>query len=170
MRWINGPKELINKCGENHFSGKWVAKKKNSPLYLLLCIYQFSCSVVSDSLRPRVLQHPRIPCPSPAPWAYSNSCPPSQWCHPIISSSAIHFSSCFQSFPESDSFPKSQFFRSGGQSIGVSALASILPMNIQDWFPLGWTSLNFLQSKGLSRVFPNTTVQKHQLFGIQLSL
>ena len=101
-------------------------------------------------------------------WSYSNSCPSSRWCHPTISSSAIPFSSCFQSFPASGSFPMSQFFASGGQSIGASASASVFPMNIQDWFPLGLTGLISFQSKGLSRIFSNTTVQKHQLFGAQL--
>ena len=131
---------------------------------------QFSCSVVSDSLRPHGLQHAMHPCPSPTPGAYSNLCPLSQWCHPTISSSVGPFSSCLQSFPASGSFLMSQLFTSGGQSIGVSASASVLPMNIQDWFPLGLTGFISLQSKGLSRVFSNTTVQKHQLFGTQLSL
>ena len=127
------------------------------------------CSVISNSLRPHGLQHARTPCPSPTSRAYSNSCPSSWWCHPIISSSVIPFSSCLQSFPTSGSFPMSQFFTSSGQSIWVSASASVLPMNSQDWFPLGWTGWIFLQSKGLSRVFSNTTVQKHQLLGAQLS-
>ena len=131
---------------------------------------QFRHSVVSDSLWPHGLQHTRPPCPSPAPGVYSNSCPLSQWCHPNISSSVIPFSSCLQSFPASGSFLMSQLFESGGQSIGVSASASVLPMKIQDWFPLGWTGWISLQSKGLSRVFSNTTVQKHQFFGTQLSL
>ena len=130
---------------------------------------QFSCSVVSHSLWPRGLQHTRPPCPSPTPGAYSNSCPLSQWCHPTISSSVVPFSSCLQSFPASRSFPMSQFFPSGGQSIGVSASASVLPMNIQDWFPLGWTGWASLLTKGLSRVFSNTTVQKHQFFSAQPS-
>ena len=130
---------------------------------------QFSCSVMSDSLRPHGLQHTRPPCPSPAPGAYSNSCPLSWWCHPTISSSVIPFS-CLQSFPASRSFPMSQFFTSGGQTIGVSASTSVLPMNTQDWSPLGWTGWISLQSKGLSRVFSNTTVQKHQFFSAQLSL
>ena len=125
---------------------------------------QFSCSIMSNSLGPHGLQHARLPCSSPTPRAYSNSCPLSQWCHPTISSSVIPFSSCLQSFPASGSFPVSQFFASGGQSIGVSALASVLLMNIQGWFPLGWTGWISLQSKGLSRVFSNTTVQKHQYF------
>ena len=122
---------------------------------------QFSPSVVSDSLRRHGLQHARLPCPSPAPRTWSNSCPSSQWCHPTISSSVVPFSSCLQSFPASGSFPRSQIFTSGGQSIGVSASAWVLPMNIQDWFPLGLTGLISLQFKGLSRVFSNTTVQKH---------
>ena len=131
---------------------------------------QFSLSVVSDSLWPQGLQNARSPCPSPTPEAYAKSCPLSQWCHPTISSSVIPFSSRLQSFPTSGSFPMSQFFISGGQSIGVSASASFLAMNIQDWFPLGWTPWISLQSKGLSRVFSNTTVQKHQFFGAELSL
>ena len=131
---------------------------------------QFSHSVISNSLRPQGLQHARPPCPSPTPRACSNSCPWSQWCHPTISSSVIPFSSHLQSFPASGSFPVSQFFASDGQSIGVSVSTSVLPMNIQDWFPVGLTGWISLQSKGLSRVFPNTTVQKHQFFGAQLSL
>ena len=125
---------------------------------------------VSNSFQPHGLQHARPPCPSPTPGAYSNSCPSSWWCHPTISSSAIPFSSCLQSFPASGSFPMSQLFTSGGQSIGASASALVLPMNIQDWFPLAWTGWISLQSKGLSRVFSNTTVQKHPFFGAQLSL
>ena len=131
---------------------------------------QFSRSVVSDSLRPHGLQHARYPCPSPAPGACSNSCPLSWWCHPTISSSGVPLSSCLQSFPASGSFPVSQFFASGGQSIGPSASASVLPMNIQDWFPVGLTGLISLQSKGLSRVFSNTTIQKHQFFSAKHSL
>ena len=134
-------------------------------------VIQFSHSVVSDSLWPHGLQqHARLPCPSPTPGVCSNSCPSSQWCRPTISSSVIPFSSRLQSFPASGSFPVSQFFASGGQSIGVSASASVLPMNIQDWVPLGWTCWLSLQSKGPSRVFSNTTVQKHQFSGAQLSL
>ena len=133
-------------------------------------ILQFSRSVVSNSLRPHGLQHTRPPCPSATPGACSNSCPSTQWCHPAISSSVIPFSSCLHSFPAAGSFPMSQFFASGGQSIGVSASASVLPMNIQDWFPLGLTDWISLQSKGFSRVFSNTTVQKHQFFSVQLSL
>ena len=130
--------------------------------YLIL---QFSCSVVSDSLRLHGLQHARSPCPSPTPGIYSNSCLLSWWCHPKISSSFVPFSSCLQSFPASGSFQMSQLFTSGGQSIGASASVSVLPMNIQDWFPLGWAGWISLQTKGLSRVFSNTTVQKHQFFG-----
>ena len=149
----------------------------------LLCARHFTCfncicakllqfsSVAQSCLtrRPHGLQHARLPCPSTTPGACSNSCPSSRWCHPTISSSIVPFSSCFQSFPASGSFSVSQFFESGGQSIGVSASASVIPMNIQDWFPLGLTGL-ILQSKGLSRVFSNTTVQKHQFFDTQLSL
>ena len=129
----------------------------------------FGLSVVSNSLRPHGLQHARLPCPSPTPSVSSNLCPSSRWCHPTISSSVFPFSSCLQSFPASGSFLMSQFFASGGQSIVISASALVLPMNIQDWFPLEWTGWIFLQSKGLSSVFSNTTVQKHQFFGTQLS-
>ena len=131
---------------------------------------QFSRSVVSDSLRPHEPQHARPPCPSPTPGVYSNSCPLSQWCHPTISSSVVPFSPGLQSFPASGSFQMSQLFTSGSQSIGASASASVLPMNIQDWFPLGWTGWISLQSKGLPRVSSDTTLQKHQFLGAQLSL
>ena len=131
---------------------------------------QFSCSVVSDSLWPHGLQHARLPCPSPTPGACSNSCLLSRWCHPTISSSVIPVSSCLQSFAASGSSPMSQFFVSAGQSIRVSASVSVLPMNIQNWFPLGLTDLISLQSKGLSRVFSNITVQKPQFFNTQLLL
>ena len=129
---------------------------------------QFSCSVMSNSLWPHESQHIRPPCPSPTPRVYSNSCPWRWWCHPAISSSVVPCSSCPQSLPASGSIPMSQLFTWGGQSIGVSALASVLPKNTQDWSPLvqGWISL---QSKGLSRVFSNTTVQKHQFFSAQPS-
>ena len=130
---------------------------------------QFSCSVMSDALRPHESQHSRPPCPSPTPRVYPNSCPSSQWCHQAISFSVVPFISCPQSLPVSQSFPMSQLFAWGGQSTGVSALASFLPMNTQDWSPLGWTGWVSLQSKGLSRVFSNTTVQKHQFFSTQLS-
>ena len=133
---------------------------------------QFSFSVVSNSLWPHGLQHARPPCPSPTPGVHSNSCPSSRWCHSTISSSIVPFSFCLQSFPASGSFSMSQFFASGGQStrVSASASASILPMKILDWFPIGLTGFICLQSKGLSRVFSNTTVQKHQFFGAQLSL
>ena len=142
-------------------------------LFLAIELYVVHCcsvALVSDSLRPHGLQHARLPCASPTPGACSNSCPSSQWCHPTISPSVIPFSSCLQSFPASGSLPMSHFFISGSQSIGASASAFVLLMNIQDWFSLGLTGLISLQSKGLSRVFSNTTVQKHQFFGIQLSL
>ena len=129
----------------------------------------FRCSVMSDFLWTRRLWHTRLPCLSPTLGACSNSYPSSWWCHPTISSSVVPFFFCLQSFPASGSFQMSQFFASGGQSIRVSASASILPMSIQDWFSLGWTGWISLQSKGLSRVFSNTTVQKHQFFGAQLS-
>ena len=130
---------------------------------------QFSHSVVSDSLRPHESQHTRPPCPSPTPGVHSNSHPSSRWCHPDISSSVAPFSSCPQSLPASESFPMSQLFAWGGQSTGVSALASVLPENTQAWSPSEWTGWISLQCKGLSRVFSNTTVQKHQFFGAQLS-
>ena len=131
---------------------------------------QFSCSVMSNSLQPHGLQHTRIPCPSSTPRVCSNSDPSSQWCHPTISSSAVPFSSCFQYFPASGTLPMSQLFTSGGQSIGVSASALVLAMNIQSWFPLGLTGLITLLSKGLSKIFYSITVRKHQFFGNQLSL
>ena len=130
---------------------------------------QFSCSVVCDPLKPHESQHTRLPCPSPTPGVYPNSCPLSQWCHPTISSSIVSFSSHPQSFPASGSFQMSQLFVSGGQRIRVSASTSVLPMNTRDWSPLGWTGWIYLQSKGLLRVFSNTTVQKQQFFSPQLS-
>ena len=153
----------------------------SSLICMLFSSVQFSCSVMSDSLWPHRLQlasflfynkiNPGdLPCPLPTPGAFSNSCPSSQWSHLTISSSAIPFFSCLQSFPTSESFPVSQFFKSGSQSIGASASASVLPMNIQDWFPLGLSGFIALLSKGLSRVFSNTTGQNHQLFSAQLSL
>ena len=132
-------------------------------------VREFSRSVVSNSLWPHELQHPRSPCPSPTPRVHTNSCPLSRWCHPAISSSVIPFSSCPQSLPISESFPMSQLFTWGGQSIGVSVLASVPPKNTQDRSALGWTGWISLQSKGLSRIFSNTTVQKHQFFSAQLS-
>ena len=136
-------------------------------MYFYMNLIQFSNSVLSDSLRPHGLQHTRIPCSSPNPRAYSNSCPSHQWCHPTVSSSVICFSS-LQSFPASGSFPVSQLFPSGGPSIGASA--SVLPMNIQGWFPLGLTGLISLLSKGLSRALSSTTIQKHQFFSAHPSL
>ena len=146
---------------QNELRKDW--KESNLPV-------QFSCSVVSNSLRPRGMKQARPPCPSPTLGAYPNSCPLSWWCNPTISSSVIPFSSCLQSFQASGSFQMNQLFISGGQSIGGSASTSVLPMNTQDWSPLGWTGWISLQSKGLSRVFSNTTVQKHQFLGAQLSL
>ena len=149
---------------------KFVYHKILNVLQMTLChvvyisLVQFSHPVVPDSLWPYGLQHARPPCPSQSPQAYSNSCPSSQWCHPTISSSVISFSSHLQSFPALGSFPICQFFPSSGQSIGVSASVSVLPMSIQDWFPLEWIGYISLQSKGLSRIFPNTTVQNHQFF------
>ena len=130
---------------------------------------QFSRSVLFDSFQPHESQHARPPCPSSTLAIHSKSCPSSPWCYPAISSSVIPFSSCLQSLPVSGSFPMSQLFTSGGQNTGVSASALVLPMNTQDWSPLGWTGWISLQSKGLSRVFSNTTLQKHQFFGTQLS-
>ena len=136
---------------------------------VLFSSVQFSRSVVSDSLRPHKLQHARPPWPSPTPRVYSNSCPSSQWCHPAISSSVIPFSSCPQFLPASESFPMSQLFAWGAKSIGVSALASVPPEKSQGWSPSEWTGWISSQSKGLSRIFSNTTVQKHQFFGAQPS-
>ena len=138
-------------------------------IYCLILCVQLSCSGMSDSLWPHGLQHSRLPCPSPTPRTCSNSCPSSQWCHPTISSSVVPFSSHLQSFPALGSFPMSQFFTSGVQSIRVSASASVLPMNIQDWFPLGLTDWISLQSKEFSRVFSNTTVQKYPFLHALLS-
>ena len=145
----------------------WIRTRKENSVFPPV---QFSTSVVSNSLWPHGLQYVRPSCPSATPGVYSNSCPSSWWCHPAISSSVVPFSSRLQPFPASGSFQMSQLFISGGWSIGVSASASVLPMNIQDWFPLGWTGWISLQSKGLLRVFSNTTVQKHQFFSTQLSL
>ena len=155
-------KETIIKIKTIHRMGIHIYKWFGSVL--------FSLSVVSHSLWPHELQHARTPCPWPTPGIHPNSYTSSQWCHPTISSSVIPFTSCLQSFSASGSFQMSQLFASGGQSIGVSASTSVLPMNTQDYSPLGWTGWISLQSKGLSRVFSNTTVQKHQLFSAQLSL
>ena len=145
-------------------------EKGNDEVQLKISSVQFSRSVMSNSLRPHGLQHARPPCPSPAPGVYPNSCPLSRWCHPTISSSVVPFSSCPLSFPASGSFQMSQLFASGGQSTRVSASTSVLPVITQDSSPLGLTGWISLQSKGLSRVFSNTTVQKHQFFGAQISL
>ena len=168
-------KSIIDNTGNSYHiistpMGRNLMVRVSRELGLRKVSVQFGCSVVSNSLQPHGLQHARLPCPSPASRACSNSCPLSRWCHPTISSSVVPFSPCLQSFPASGSSSMSQFFTVGGQSIGVSALATVPPMNIQDWFPLGWTCWSSLQSKGLSRVFSNTTVQKHQFFGAQLSL
>ena len=144
--------------------GFFITEPPGKP-YIFFSSVQFNCSVVSDSLWPYELQHAGPPCPSPTPRVYPNSCPLSRWCHPAISSFVVPFSSCLQSLPASGSFPMSQLFASGGQNIGVSASASVLLMNTQDWSPLGWTGWISLQSKGLSRGFSNTTVQKLQFFG-----
>ena len=162
--WWTGRSGMLQSMVSQRVRQDWVSEQQVAPVQRTPSV-QFSRSVMSDSL-----QHTRPPCPSPTSRAYSNSCPLSRWCHSTISSTVISFSSCPQSFPASGSFPVSQLFVSGGQSIGVSASTSVFPMNTQDWFPLGLTGLIFLQSKGLSRVFSNTTVQKHQFFGVQLSL
>ena len=159
---------------KRHFAKKYIRMvnrqmKWCSTSSAISSVSQFSLSVVSDSLRPHEFQHARPPCLSPTPGVSSISCPSSRWCHPAISYSVVLFSSCPQSLPASGSSAGSQLFASGGQSIGVSASASVLPMNIQDWSPSGWTCWISLQSKGLSRVFTNTTVQKHQFFGAQVS-
>ena len=138
--------------------------------FITIVSVQFSHSVMSNALQSHEPQHTRPPCSSPTPGVHPNPCPLSRWCNPTVSSSAVPFSSCPQSFPASGSFQMSQLIASGGQSIGVSASTSVLPMNIQDWFPLGWTGWISLQSKGLSRVFSNSAVQKHQFFSAQLSL
>ena len=144
-------------------------KQKLTDIKKEICSVQFSRSVMSDSLWPHESQQVRPPCPSPTPGVHPNPRPSSRWCYPAISSSVIPSSSCPQSLPASESFPMSQLFTWGGQSTGVSALASFLPKNPQGWSPSEWTGWISLQSKGLSRVFSNTTVQKHQFFGAQLS-
>ena len=157
-------KYLSSLLAADHF----IMKTDNHCSFILYVSVQFSGSVMSDSLQPRESQHARPPCPSPTPGVHSNSCPLSRICHPAISS-VVPFSSCPQSLPASGSFPMSQLFAWCGQSIGVSTSLSVLPMNTQDWSRLGWTGWVSLQPKGLSRVFSNTTVQKHQFFGSQLS-
>ena len=183
MSFIFGLDIFFDLCGfmflsyqfSNIFGAFVQSRKKNKTAFLLrkcstLSLVEFSCSVMSDSLRPYGLHAARLPCLSPTPGACSNLCPLSWWCHPTSSSFVVLYSFCLQSFPASGSFPVSEFFSSGGHSIGVSASATVLPMNIEDWFPLGLTSLISLQSKGLWRVFSNTTVQKQQFFGAQHSL
>ena len=150
------------------FKFKYIFPQSLSSLRLCPLTVQFSRSVVSDPLRAHGLQHTRLPSPSPTPGACSNSCPLSQWCHQTISSSVIPFSSCLQSFPALVSFPMSQFFPSNDQSIGASASASVFPVNTQDLFPLGWTGWISLKSKGFSRGFSNTAVQKHQDLNFQI--
>ena len=169
FRGNQSPLILRMKDAQMHKWGETSKLKPSNPRTIINFTLQFSRSVVSDSLWPHELQHARPPCPSPTPRVHSNPCPSSQWCHPTISSFVIPFSSCPQSFPASGSFPMSQLFASGGQSIAVSASTSVFPMNTQDWSPLGWTGWICLQTKGLSRVFSNTTVQKHQFFGAQVS-
>ena len=149
---------------------KWLFMRTQKHLSLSVQFSSVHRSGMSNSLQPHEPQHVRPPCPLPTPRVYSNSCPASQWCHPTISSSVVPFSSWSQSFPASGSFQMSQHFKSGGQRIGVLASTSVLPMNTQDWSPLGWTGWISLQSKGLSRVSSNTTVQTHQFFSPQLSL
>ena len=188
---LNNPRDpsVTRKTGEEAMlsGGPWwsslllfrLVASRWSPIFLCLhatrgcgnafSSVQFSCSVMSNSLQPHELQHARPPCPSPTPGVYSNPCPWSQWCQPAISSSVAPFSSCPQSFPASGSFPMSQLFTSDGQTIGVPASTSVLTMNTQDWSPLGGPGWISLQSKGLSRVFSNTIVQKHQISGTQLS-
>ena len=166
LRYMNKKKKRFNISELQFCYRKWIltvgyCRKYRSD--------QLSCWVVSDSLRPHESQHARSPCPSPTPEDHSDSCPSSQWCHPAISSSVVPFSSCPPSLPASESFPMSQLFTWGGQSTGVSASASVLPMNSQDCSPLEWIGWISLQSKELSRVFSNTTVQKHQFFGTQPS-
>jgi len=167
--FLPGKSPWTEKPGELH--GPWGRKESDTTKRLSTDHHQFSSVTQSYStLKSHGLQDARPPCPSPTPRVYPNSCPLSQWCHPTISSSVIPFFSCPQSLPASESFPMSQIFARGGQSIGVSTSASVLPMNTQDWTPLGWTGWISLLSKGLSRVFSNTTVQKHQFFITQLSL
>ena len=164
------PENWENSAVATGLEKKHTAKECSNCCTTALSSVQFSRSVRSDSFQPHELQHARPSSPSSTPGVYPNSCPSGWWCRPAISSSVVPFSSCPQSFPASGSFQMNQFFTSGGQSIGVSASTSVLPMNTQNWSPLGWTGWISLQSKGLSRVFSNTTVQKHQFFSTQLSL
>ena len=161
----------MHKCFEKNIEWKQMKSPEkffNFPCYSFSSV-QFNCSIMSDSLGPHELQHTRPPCPSPTHGVHSDSRPSSQWCHPATSSSVIPFSSCPQSLPASESFPVSQLFTRGGQSTGVSALASFFPKKSKGWSLSEWTSWISLQSKGLSRVLTNTTVQKHQFFGAQPS-
>ena len=169
MAIIKGPNGFTVTCHLHDDSLKISFQVINNHLEGLCCWNQFSHSVLSNALWPYGLQHTRPPCSSTTPRVYSNSYPLSQWCHPTISSSVVPFS-CFQSFPALGYFQMSQFFTSGSQSIDILAAASFLPMNLQDWFPLGWTGWISLQSKGLWKVFSSTTVQRHQFFGAHLSL
>ena len=165
----NGNTHIVNRLVDTVGEGEDGMNWESSIETYTFSSVQFSCSVMSDSLRPHESQHTRPPCPSPAPGVHSDSSPSSRWCHPAISSSVIPFSSCPQLLPASGSFPMSQLFAWGGQSTGVSALESFPPKKSQDWSPLEWTGWISLQSKGLSRVFSKTTFQKHQFFGAQLS-
>ena len=176
LKWIIWPlkpgihrKTPVDEVLEKQNQQMWI--KKRGKDQVIKCSLQFSsvAQLCPTLCKPHESQHARPPCPSPAPGVYSNSCPLRQWCHPAISSSVVPFSSGPQSLPASGSFPTNQLFPWGGQSIGVSTSASVLPMNTQDWFPLGWTGWISLLSKGLSRLFSNTTVQKHQFFSTQLS-
>ena len=180
LSWLNFKAQLVLLVAEpNHFNYAWTAiigwcRQVSKSLTLLVddiahISVQFSHSFMSGSLPPHGLQNARLSYPSLTPGGCSDSCPSSQWCHPTISSSVIPFSSCLQSFPTSGSFPMGQLFASGGQSIGISALATVLPTNIQGWFSLGWTGWISLQSKGLSKVFSSTTIRKHQFFSAQSS-
>ena len=166
--WQEGRQQRWTMAENNKI--KWIIHVSIQKKKFKTCSVQFSHSVMSNSLQPHELQHSWLPCPSPTPGVHPNSCPLSWWCHPTISSSVIPFSSCLQSFLASGSFQMSQLFAWGGQSIGVSASTSVLPLNTQDGSPLGWTGWISLQSKGLWKVFSNTTVHKHQFFGAQLSL
>ena len=161
--WSVRPRTALQNSGKFQ-TLKWITEAFIPIVIVYFSSVQFSCSVVSNSLQPHEPQHARPPCLSPTPGVYPNSCPMSLWCHLTTSSSNVPFSSCLQSFSTSGSFQMSQLFASGGQNTGVSASTSVLPMNTQDWFPLGWTDWISLQSKGLSRIFSNTTVQEHQFF------
>ena len=170
VRYLGREDPLEKETATHSSTLAWKIPWTEEPGRLQFSSIHFDRSVVSDSLRPHELQHARPPCQSPTSGFYPDSCPLSRWCHPNISFSVVPFSSCPQSFPALGSYQMSQLFASGGQSIGVSASTSVLPMNTQEWSALGWTGWISLQSKGLWRVFSNTTVQRHQFFGSQLSL